>query len=78
MGYTYLDLVYEVLQEQKEPMCLGDIWKNACCKGYDKKLTSVGKTPLKTMNAAIHKNIQNDNLTRFKQVSKKPALFDLN
>ena len=78
MGYTYLDLIYEVLQEQKEPMSIADIWKCACEKKYDEKLSSVGKTPLNTMNALIHKNIENEKSSKFKQVSKKPALFDLN
>lgn len=46
-------------------------------KDFMEKMKSVGRTPEKTINANIHKNIARGERTRFKQVSKKPALFDL-
>lgn len=77
MTYTYLDLIEEVLKEKGEPMTIGQIWKYANEKGICNNLASIGKTPEKTMNAQLHKNILRGEKARFKQVSKKPALFDL-
>lgn len=77
MAYTYLDLVEEVLKEVKKPMTIREILDFAEKKGFMKKMKSVGRTPEKTINANIHKNIACGEGARFKQVSKKPALFDL-
>ena len=76
MAYTYLDLVAEVLTENGHPMTIHDIWDYATVKGYQSKLTSIGKTPKKTINAGLHKNIARKEAARFKQINKKPALFD--
>lgn len=77
MAYTYLDLASEVLTENGRPMTIRQIWDYAIAKGYQDKLESVGKTPEKTMNASLHKDIARKEAARFKQVNKKPALFDL-
>ncbi len=78
MKYTYLDLIEEVLRKEKREMSLNDIWKCAQECGLDKKLDSVGKTPVNTMNACIRKHISTSAKVRFKQTSKKPALYYLN
>lgn len=77
MAYTYLALVEEVLKETKKSMTIREILNFAEKKGFMEKLKSVGKTPEKTINANIHKDIARGERARFKQVSKKPALFDL-
>ena len=46
MKYTYLDLIEEVLRREKREMSLNEIWKCAQECGLDKKLESVGKTPV--------------------------------
>ena len=68
MRYTYLDLIEEV----------GEIWEVAEEKGYSKKLMSIGKTPVNTMNACIRKHIEKSKNVKFKQTSKNPALYYLN
>ncbi len=78
MRYTYLDLIEEVLRTEKHEMTLGDIWKIAEQKGYSKKLISIGKTPVNTMNACIRKHIENAKNVKFKQTSKNPAMYYLN
>lgn len=77
MAYTYLDLIEEVLIENGVPMTISQIWEYANEKGLSKKLSSVGKTPKKTMNAQLHKNMLRGDNARFKQISTKPALFNL-
>lgn len=78
MKYTFLDLVEQVLREEKREMTFKEIWEVAIEKGYDKKLASVGKTPINTMNACVRKHISNAEKVRFKQTSKKPAKYYLN
>ena len=78
MRYTYLDLIEEVLRKEKREMTLIEIWEVALKLGYSDKLESVGKTPVNTMNACVRKHISTSKKVRFKQTSKKPALYYLN
>lgn len=78
MRYTYLDLIEEVLRSEKREMTLREIWEVAEEKGYSKKLMSIGKTPVNTMNACIRKHIEKSKNVKFKQTSKNPALYYLN
>ena len=78
MRYTYLDLIEEVLRSEKREMTLGEIWEVAEEKGYSKKLMSIGKTPVNTMNVCIRKHIEKSKNVKFKQTSKNPALYYLN
>ena len=77
-GYTYLNLIEDVLRVEKKEMTLKEIWKVAQEKGFDKKLTSVGKTPVNTMNASIRRHIETADRVKFKQTSERPALYYLN
>ena len=78
MRYTYLDLIEEVLRVEKREMTLREIWEFAEKEGYSKKLMSIGKTPVNTMNACIRKHIGSAKNVKFKQTSKIPALYYLN
>ena len=78
MKYTYLDLIEDVLRKEKREMTLKEIWEIAVKRGLDKKLATVGKTPVNTMNACVRKHIASSDKVRFKQTSKKPALYYLN
>ena len=77
MTYTYIDLIVEVLTEANRPMQAKEIWDYACTKGYDKKLKSIGKTPVKTLYGCIYKDISKETAGRFVQTSVKPSLFFL-
>ncbi|WP_369684344.1 winged helix-turn-helix domain-containing protein [Selenomonas ruminantium] len=78
MTYTYLDLIEDVLRSEKRALSLAEIWEIACLKGLQKQLRSVGSTPINTMNACIRKHIKSSPKVRFRQISKKPALYYLN
>ena len=77
-GYTYLNLIEDVLREEKREMTLKEIWAIAQQKGLDKRLTSVGKTPVNTMNASIRRHIETSDKVKFKQTNVRPALYYLN
>lgn len=78
MKYTYLDLIEEVLCKEKTDMSLKEIWNKAIESKLDEKLSSIGRTPINTMNSCIRKNIKTSHKVRFKQTSKNPALYYLN
>ena len=78
MRYTYLDLIEEVLRSEKREMTLGRYGKLLKKKDIVKKLMSIGKTPVNTMNACIRKHIEKSKNVKFKQTSKNPALYYLN
>lgn len=73
---TYKDLILEVLKHAKKPLGVNEIWKEACDKGLDKKLPSVGQTPIATLGARIYvdiKEFQENSL--FIKITKKPTTF---
>ena len=78
MKYTFLDLIEEVLRKEKREMTLKEIWEVAQRLGYSDKLETVGRTPVNTMYACVRKHISTSKNVRFKQTSKKPALYYLN
>jgi hypothetical protein len=78
MRYTYLDLIEDVLRKEKREMTLKEVWEIAEKNDYTLKLNKIGKTPINTMNACIRKHISKAEKVRFKQTSKKPALYYLN
>ncbi|WP_027326693.1 HTH domain-containing protein [Helicobacter pametensis] len=72
--YTFLDLAEEVLKEAKFPLTYGEIWKKACELGLDKKLQSIGKTPERSLSAALGNDAKKLN-SRVAIVSKQPRVF---
>lgn len=73
---TYLELAQKVLEKADSPLHPKQIWQIAQDKNLDKKLTSVGKTPEKTLNANIYVDINRKGVNSiFIQTSKKPSLF---
>lgn len=75
--YQFLDLIEEVLREEKRDMSLPEIWEYAEKAGLDQKLESTGKTPINTMNSCIRRNIASGKNARFVQASERPAKYNL-
>ena len=75
--YQFLDLIEEVLREEKRDMSLPEIWEYAEKSGLDQKLESTGKTPINTMNSCIRRNIASGKNARFVQTSERPAKYNL-
>lgn len=77
MSYGFKDLAVDVLNRQNKPMSVYEIWSAAEYLGLDKKLGSSGKTPWQTLSARIYLDVKNNENSKFRQVSKRPALFAL-
>ncbi|RDU63596.1 HrgA protein [Helicobacter didelphidarum] len=71
---TFLALAQAVLEESKIPLNAGQIWEETQAKGLDKKLGSIGKTPIATLGSNLYKNIKNED-SPFIFASKKPTTF---
>ncbi|MBT0857197.1 HrgA protein [Campylobacter coli] len=73
---SYKELALEVLKQSARPLNVNEIWQIACEKGLDKKLSSIGQTPIATLGARIYMDIKEmrDN-SLFIKVSQKPTTF---
>ncbi len=72
---TFLELSYKTLEINKYPMSIQQIWESAKINGFQEKLSSTGKTPIKTLAARIYLDIRDNPNTQFYQYSKRPATF---
>ncbi|MGE0793481.1 MAG: COG2958 family protein [Candidatus Woesearchaeota archaeon] len=74
---TYLGIVENILESMKKPLTAVEIWEEAIKEGYDKEISSYGKTPWNSISAQIYVSIRDDKNSIFYQPSKRPALFFL-
>ena len=72
---TFLELVYSTLEKHQSPLSIEEIWKKAGEYGFRDKLSSTGKTPVKTIAARVYLDIRDNPQTRLYQYSKRPASF---
>jgi hypothetical protein len=57
-GLTFLGLAKRVLEEEKKPLSVDEIWTLAKSKGHDQLLRGQGKTPWATLGAQLHVNVR--------------------
>jgi len=74
---TYLNIAEKLLEKHKKPLTAVEIWEEAVKEGYDKEMSSYGKTPWNSISAQIYVSIRDDKNSIFYQPSKRPALFFL-
>ncbi|MFQ6342197.1 HTH domain-containing protein [Campylobacter sp. VTCC 70190] len=73
---TYKELIIEILKQTKKPLSGGEIWQKACEMGLDKRLRSVGQTPIASLVSFISVNIKEKREhSIFIRVSQKPTTF---
>jgi len=77
MAYSFLTLAKDVLEKENKPLSVEEMWDVAKKIGLLDKLSSSGKTPIRTLAARIYVDIKNNANTMFEQVSKRPAKFVL-
>ncbi|HDZ5006785.1 TPA: HrgA protein [Campylobacter jejuni] len=73
---SYKELALEILKQSDKPLSVNEIWQKALDKGLDKKLSSIGQTPIATLGSRIYvdiKELQHNSL--FIKVSQKPRTF---
>ena len=77
MSYSFLTLAKDVLEKENIPLSNEEMWDTAKNMGLLEKLSSSGKTPIRTLSAKIYVDIKNNPDTIFEQISKRPAKFFL-
>ena len=76
--YGFKEFAVEVFQKVNKPLSNIDIWEEGKKLGLVSKLKTEGKTPWNSISAQIYAEIKDKGgESRFKQVSKSPALFAL-
>lgn len=53
-GYTFLDMTKEVMEMEKKPLTVAQIWKYGEINNLTDKIGSKGKTPLNTLQARLY------------------------
>lgn len=77
MSYNFLDLAKDVLEHENIPLSVEEIWEVGNKNALLEKLSSSGKTPIRTLSARLYVDIKNNANSIFTQVSKRPAKFFL-
>lgn len=77
MGYSFLDLAKEVLEYENIPLSVEEMWEAGNKHELLGKLSSSGKTPIRTLSARLYVDIKNNDNSIFTQVSKRLAKFFL-
>lgn len=74
---TFKELAQKILEEERRPLTVEDIWKIAVEKGYDKLCGTQGKTPWRTIGAQIYVDIRDNPDSPFVKIDSKPRKFFL-
>ena len=76
-GYTFLDMTKEVMEMEKKPLTVAQIWKYGEINNLTDKIGRKGKTPLNTLQARLYIDIRDNENSIFTQTSKRPSKFYL-
>ena len=71
------ELAKKVLEEEKRPLTVEEIWKTAQEKGYDKLCSSRGKTPWRSIGAIMYVDMRDNPNSPFVKVDSEPRKFFL-
>jgi hypothetical protein len=74
---THKFLSEQTLKKTGVPLSAREIWDHAVQYGFDKELNSRGTTPWATIAAQMYTDINNNENSKFIQVSQRPAKFFL-
>lgn len=81
MKYTFEKLIRDVLEKSDVPLSASEIWNNAKTSGKADLVSSIGKTPWKTIEAKIYVALKKERECAIDsdliQVSSRPAKFGL-
>jgi hypothetical protein len=74
---TFLQLAQKILDEEKRPLTASELWEIAQSKGYDKAISTKGKTPWATLAAQIYVEVRDNPDGVFVAVGTRPKRFAL-
>lgn len=74
---TFLELMEKEIVASDKALTIREALELAEKDGSINQIPNYGKTPQKTINSLLHKDIKRGEMARFVQVSLKPARFDI-
>jgi len=74
---TFLELARKIIAEEKRPLTPEEIWEIAISKGYDRDISSQGKTPWRSIGAQIYVNMKEYPDSEFIKTRSRPTKFSL-
>jgi hypothetical protein len=74
---TFLELAKKILEEEKRPLSVEEIWLCAQQKGYDKNVNSKGATPARTIGAQMYVHMRDKVDSPFIKMDTSPQTFYL-
>lgn len=74
---TFYELAKLVIEEEKRPLSVEEIWNIATQKGYDQKIGTKGKTPWSSIGARIYVDLRDNKNSPFIKASARPTKFYL-
>lgn len=77
MASAFLQLAHRVLQEEKRPLTVPEIWELAQSRGYDKDVATKGKTPSASLGAMLYVDVRDNARSEFAAVGTRPKKFIL-
>jgi uncharacterized protein len=78
-GYfmNFIQLAEKVLRETKQPMIPNEIWEKAVELGWDKFVSSSGKTPWRSIGSRLYVDVRDNTNSVFEPIGKRPVRFGL-
>lgn len=76
-AYSFLDLAYDVLKADNQPLTYQEVWQVGKEKGLTDKIKTSGKTPWQSLGAQLYVEVRDNENSRFIKVGKRPARFFL-
>lgn len=77
MPMTFLQMAEKVLEEVKQPLSVPEIWRIAVIKGYDKVVSTQGRTPWASLGALIYIDVRDNPTSNFISIGARPKRFVL-
>src|SRR5437016_12739835 len=77
MGYSYLDLAFDVLKKADKPLTYQEVWQAGQDMALGSKLGTVGKTPWQSLGAQLYVDVRDNAASKFIKVGRRPARFFL-
>jgi uncharacterized protein len=74
---NFTQLAEKVLRETKQPMIPNEIWEKAMELGWDKLVSTYGKTPWRSLGARLYVDVRDNPNSIFEPIGKSPVRFGI-
>lgn len=72
---TFVELAKKIITEEGKPLSTDEMWQLAKAKGYDRQVSTKGKTPDYTLAAIVYSDAKSGNHSTFVAFGARPKRF---